>query len=251
MRKLLLSAALLIPGAALATSIVAVRTSKSFIIAADSKPTYRGAPGPSTVCKIYRTGKLYFAISGLDYDKGRNFFPSQLVAANFSDRQPFDRAVSRVQAAVTSALLAELNAMHSTDPATFRFTVRNRDVTSILLAEFRAGIPRAAGLEFQYVDSPAPRVKVNRIACPGDCPSGNQYFFLGEQAEARQFLKDHSRQPLNPRTLPESLVRLEAKSHPDDVGPPISVLRVTRIGPSWLANDSACPILVHPPARPR
>jgi hypothetical protein len=249
--RLALTGALLIPTVALATSIVAVRTPRSFVIAADSKPTYRGAPGPPSVCKIYRAGKLYFAISGLDSDSDRGFFPAQIVAAKFSETRTFAHSVASVERAVSAALLDELNAMRATDPQTFRFTIRNRDVTSILLAEFRAGVPRIAAREFQYVDSPAPGITVNRINCPGDCPAGNQYFFLGEQSEATQFVKNHRRETLDPRTVPESLVKLEARYHPDDVGPPVAVLRVDRRGPVWLAKGAGCPIVVSPPKSPR
>jgi hypothetical protein len=246
---LVLVIALLVPGASLATSIVAVRTPRSIIIAADSKPTYRGTPGPSTVCKIYRTGKLYFAISGLDYDEGRHFFPAQIVAANFSDASAFTRAVARVEFAVNAALVAELDALKSTDPQTFRFTTKNQAVASILLAEMRNEIPHHAAREFQYVESPSPHLEVRRITCPGNCPAGNEYVFLGEQSEATQFMKEHRREVLDPLTTPASLVRIEAKSHPNDVGPPVVVLRVNRRGATWLANDSACPIVVNPRAR--
>lgn len=251
MQRLLLAVFLLFPTFALATSIVAVRTPRSLVIAADSKATYRGAPGPPTVCKIYRTGRLYFAISGLDYDKGRNFVPAQIVAARFAEVGTFAHAIARVETAVHAALLDELTAMKASDPQTFRFTVKDRDVTSILFAEFRAGVPRMAAREFQYADSPAPHLTVNRITCPGDCPRGNQYFFLGEQAEATRFVRDHRRESLDPRTIAESLVKLEAKSHPDDVGPPIVLLRVDRRGPQWLSNNSDCPIVVNPPRRSR
>lgn len=237
---------LFVPSLALATSIVAVRTPRSIIIAADSKPTYRGTPGPPTVCKIYRTGRLYFAISGLDYDEARHFFPAQIVASNFSDAVPFNRAVARVESAVKAALLAELDTLKSSDPQTFRFTIKGHDVTSILLAEVRNGIPRLAAREFQYADSPSPHLKVNRITCPGNCPPGNEYVFLGDQAEASQFVKEHRREALNPLALPESLVSLEAKSHPSDVGPPIVVLRLSSRGARWISNDSACPVVLNP-----
>lgn len=242
----LILALFFVPGVALGTSIVAVRTPRSIIIAADSKPTYRGSPGPAIVCKIYRTGRLYFAISGLDYDEGRHFFPAQIIASSFSDALPFDRTVARVERAVRAALLAELDALKSSDPQTFRFTIKGYDVTSILLAEIRNGIPHLAAREFQYSESPSPHLLVNRITCPGRCPPGNEYVFLGEQTEASQFVKEHRREALNPLALPESLVRLEAQSHPNDVGPPIVVLRLSARGARWIANDSACPVVVNP-----
>lgn len=247
MRRLALAIVIFLPASALATSIVAVRTPHSFVIAADSKPTYRGIPGPPSVCKIYRTGKLYFAVSGLDYDEGRRFYPAQIIAAKFSDAVPFDRAVARVEGALKSALLNELAALKASDLPTFRFTIKNRDVTSILLAEFRNGVPRMAALEFEYIDALTPHIAISRVTCPGDCPAGNQFFFLGEQAEAAKFVKDHRHETLNPRTVPEALVRLEARAHPDDVGPPVAVLRVDRRGPTWLESDSSCPIVVNPP----
>jgi len=246
MRILALAAALIVPTAALATSIVAVRTSRSFIIAADSKPTYRGVPGPPKVCKIYRTGKLYFAISGLEYDKDRRFEPAQIIASKFSDTISFDRLAARVESAVKEALTKELEELRSSDPQTFRFTTKGSDITSILLAEIRRGVPHVAAREFKYSESPAPHLDVNRITCPGNCPRGNQYFFLGEQTDATQYVRDHRREVLDSRTVPAALVRLEAKSHPDDVGPPVVLLRVDNRGPHWLANESACPIVVTP-----
>jgi len=61
-----------------------MRTTTFVVIAADGKPTYRGVPGPATVCKIYQTDQTYFAIEGLEHDSARAFFPKDVIAHSFA-----------------------------------------------------------------------------------------------------------------------------------------------------------------------
>ena len=46
-----------------------IRGSDGFVTAADSKVTYKGngINGPTTACKIYRSGSLHFAIAGMRF----------------------------------------------------------------------------------------------------------------------------------------------------------------------------------------
>lgn len=239
----MLLVALSVPSIVLATAIVGVRTPDSFIIAADSKARYRGTPGPETVCKIYQTGRLYFAIAGLEHDAQRGFYPKNIIAANCTGSGSFGDIVDRIERAISSALLTELNRLKSEDPESYQFTLKEGgDALSILLAQIQDGAPYVAGRGFQYVQVPTPQISVGRITCPGDCPNGVELFFLGKQVEAKQFVNDHP-EGSKPIVLAKKLVEVETQSWPEDVGPPIVVLQVNSNGPVWVANDSGwCPV---------
>src|SRR5206468_12096100 len=107
LRKQIIFAGLLLPTVSFGTSIVAIRVPHFVVIAADSKATYRGEPGPATVCKIYQSGSLYFAIAGLEHDQERNFYPKTIIANSFSN-PVFATAAANVKQAMKDALRAEL-----------------------------------------------------------------------------------------------------------------------------------------------
>jgi len=240
----MLLASLSVTSVGMATTIIGVRTPDYFMIAADSKARYRGTPGPEKVCKIYQTGRLYFAIAGLEHDTQRGFYPKNIIAGNFIESDAFGDSVNRIERAITSALLTELSRLKSEDPEAYQFTLKEGDdALTILLAEIRHGTPYVAGRGFQYVQVTAPQVKVSRITCPGDCPNGVELFFLGKQAEAKQFVHDHPGENFDPIVRAKKLVEVETQSWPEDVGLPVVVLRVDSNGPVWVANDSGCPVI--------
>ena len=241
-RRLLSLALLLLPRSALATTIIAVRTSDFVIIATDSKATYLGSPGPPSVCKIYNSGSLYFAIAGLDHDTRRNFYVNAIVASNFSPAGKFDEQVARVERAVSAALLAELGRMRLEDPGTYAFTARSgKDVLSIVMAEWQDGIPHLAARGFSWTAIPVPGINIGRVTCPGDCSDGRELVSLGEKNAAEKFMHDNSGENFDLPSLATKLVQLEIADSPGDVGPPISEMRLDKDGATWISNDSGCP----------
>ncbi|MHB8754697.1 MAG: hypothetical protein ACYC92_07035 [Candidatus Acidiferrales bacterium] len=243
LRKLLLLAILFAPLTALATTIIAVRAPDFVVIATDSKATYRGRPGPPAVCKIDKSGALYFAVAGLDHDTRRNFYLKAIVAGNFSPAGNFDEQVTRVEHAVSQALLIELGRMRVEDPGTYAFTVRpGKEVASMVLAEMQKGTPHLAARGFSWTPNPAPSISISRVTCPGDCANGRELVSLGEKAAAVKFMHEISGENFDLPSLATKLVQLEIDDSPGDVGPPISEIRIDKSGATWLSNPSGCPI---------
>ncbi|MGH9864226.1 MAG: hypothetical protein ACRD4H_02305 [Candidatus Acidiferrales bacterium] len=233
----------LVPVSAVATTIIAVRTSDFVIIATDSKATYLGHPGPPTVCKIYNSGTLYFAVAGLDHDTHRNFYVNAIVAANFSPAGKFDEQVARVERAISQALVTELGRMRLEDPGTYAFTVRpGKDVVSIVMAEWEDGVPHLSARGFSWTAIPVPGINISRVTCPGDCSDGRELVSLGEKSAAEKFMHENSGENFDLPSLAMKLVQLEIADSPGDVGPPISELRLDKDGATWISNDSGCPV---------
>jgi hypothetical protein len=229
-------------------TIVAVRKPKSVIIAADSKPTYRGAPGPAVTCKIYRTGETYFAIEALEHDSVRGFYPRSDIAASFNPSDTFSMKLHSAQASVERSLLRDLLAMKSEDPDAFRWaTTDNHEPTiiSVIFAEFRDGVPYLGGFGLEFIDGSIPRIRGITFECPGiNCsPSGTLVLWGGNHAKAKEFI-EHTHGPTEERI--RTAIELEIAADPSKVGPPIVVLRIDAAGADWIANESGCPVQVVP-----
>lgn len=167
---------------------MAFRGPRYVVIAADSKPTYRGEQGPATICKIYQSGSLYFAIAGLEHDRERNFYAKTIVANSFSSAV-FPVAVENVKRVMKESLLRELLRMKTEDPDSYHWTLKDGgDILSVVLVEAQNEIPYVSGIGFQFADFPEPQITVSQMSCPGDdCPNGTLTLYLGRQSAAKRF----------------------------------------------------------------
>ena len=236
-----------------ATTLVCLRQKDVFVMGADSKATYRGKGinGPRTVCKVYRAGRVYFAISGLTNDRNTNFFPEKIVATSFSDNvASFNSNLQRMERALSDSLAIEMTGLKARDRDTFDQTQKDEgDTVAVLAAEMEGDHPVMGGAGFRYVDGTAPSIVIHRSICPGDCPRDEDVFYGGHhdsaQKMATEFYKSH-RTVTRPTKFVRELVEAEIRSSSKDVGPPITILRVDKSGPHWILNDSGCPIVVVP-----
>jgi hypothetical protein len=237
--------------AVLATAIVGIRVADSFVIAADSKVTYKGpdSRGPATLCKIYQSGPLYFALAGMAFDRNRGFFPEKIVADNFSATDSLISSMERIERMLSDSLKVEMKRLKTEDPGTFAYNQRpGVDILSIIAGEMVDGRAQMSGRGFKYVDEISP-VAITRLDCPGDCPTDVKFFFAGHSDAAintfNQFPHDGGT-VRTPVTDARKMIESEIQASPEDVGPPITILQVDKNGASWPSNDSGCPILVTP-----
>ncbi|MFZ0860036.1 MAG: hypothetical protein WCA27_22465 [Candidatus Sulfotelmatobacter sp.] len=255
MRKILSVLFVLLASVAVfATTLVGLRQKDLFVIGADSKATYRGKgiKGPETVCKIYQAGRVYFAISGLADDRNTNFFPGKIVANSFSDNAAsFNSNLQHMERALSDSLATEMTRLKARDRDAFDQTQKDEgDTVAVLAAEMEGDHPVMGGAGFRYVDGTAPSIVVHGSICPGDCPGDKDGVFYGGHYESAQkmameFYKSH-RTVTRPTKFVRGLVEAEIRSSSEEVGPPITILRVDKSGPHWILNDSGCPIVVVP-----
>jgi hypothetical protein len=232
--------------AAFATSIVAVRSPEFILIAADSKPTWKGRPGPSVVCKIYRTGALYFAVAGIDHDSGRGFYVKDLVAGGAESSGRFEAQVASVDEKISPRFLVEMKQMKAEDPDEYKFaSAEDGPQLTIAFAKFEEGAPYFAVRGFQYDDELLPRVKLSRADCPGaNCPQGVLLEYVGKSGYIKDYVAKHGGEKIGAEALARKLVELEIEEAPSTVGPPIELLRIDASGPYWISNEAGCPIVL-------
>jgi hypothetical protein len=232
----------------LATIVVGVRALDGFIIATDSKATYGPGiiKGPAAVCKIYQSGSLYFAIAGLANDRNRDFFPERIVASNFSAGDSLPRSMEKLEPAMSDALQVEMKRLKTEDPDAFAYSSRPKvDMLSIIAGEMVDDVPQMSGRSFGYISETA-TINISRMDCPGDCANGTMFFFAGKGELAINTAKNFPYPRLNLTEDARYLVNLEIQASPEDVGPPITILRVNKGGATWISNDIGCPIVAVP-----
>jgi hypothetical protein len=237
---------------AVATTLIGLRTPDGFIIAVDSKATYRGTgiKGSPTVCKIFQLGSLYFAVAGLAEDRSRKFSPERIVANNVSFADSLTHNMDMLERAFSDSLESEMEGLKAEDPDNFAFNQKPGVYTlSIMAGEMVRGSPQMSARGFMY-HARSPKITISRLDCPGeDCSTGTKFFFAGEADIAMNMAKDFFRSttPRDPVADARGMIEAEIQAVPENVGPPITILRVDKNGASWPSNDSGCPIVVTPP----
>jgi bifunctional DNA-binding transcriptional regulator/antitoxin component of YhaV-PrlF toxin-antitoxin module len=231
-----------------ATSIVVIRgvigSKWVVLIAADSKSQYIRGQGPATTCKIEPLKRGFLILTGYRTDF-KSFSIPVTVRKEFDAKGSFSEHVNRTTDAVRRAATVQLRKLRSGEPDAFKqiLTKQHGNVVAIALVDGDALAVR--GFRF---DEPA-RSVVAYLAedCPGkDCPKGNILRPLGKTAAIQKYLSEHHLGVItDPKQLAElarTLIELEVKDAPEDVGPPVEILQLDASGPRWISNDLGCPV---------
>jgi hypothetical protein len=243
-----LSLAVFAPRVATATSIVAVRTPDAVSISVDSEVHLSRGQGTRTLCKLYRFGNLYFAISGIDHDNRRGFSPKDIVAGNFAESDSFSSAIERIKRAAKLSLQVELERLKVEDKENFAYAVKSRELFGMVFAEMRDGVPNLGGFTLHYPPHSKAKLSLSdsQDTCPGSCRTGSQVLFLGYQDAAKQSLKEYvkSGKSMSADSVSRALVEAQLEATPADVGPPVITLKLDSNGATFTANEQGCPIEV-------
>jgi len=236
-----------------ATTIVGIRLQHGFVIAANGKPSYYGAgiKGSTTVCKLFRSGNFYFGIAGMAKDQNRNFFPERTIADSFSDSTSFESNVDRMELAISHSLKIEMKRLDIEDPAQFAFAMHKEGsdyLLTVIVGVMVGDSAHMAARAFKYIDGTNPDIKIDRLACPGDCSGENYAFSAGATAAADKALADSFKIPSwDPLETARKAVDSEIRASPETVGPPITILAVGNNGAVVdHSQQDSCPIEVEP-----
>ena len=230
-----------------ATTIVGIRTPEQVVIAADSMGTSRGYRIETVrpVCKIFTVKDAAFAIAGLVKDPVWNFDAENLTAGSLRRQGRLTETANDIAKRLTEMLGSYLERLKPGNPFLYSRLLKEEDgeITSILLTAYEEDQPVAIGIGFRATEGPGGRVGITttRVACPGDCPGGVMYFFLGERRAIDRYIAEQGRDRLLPAySGAPFLVQLAIDGESKRVGPPIDVVVIDRQGVSWPARKNGC-----------
>lgn len=231
------------------TSIIAVRTPDVAYIGADSR-ILQGPTRQFTGCKIEQIRGMFVTHAGIFSDPSTGWDLREDSKASVEKggtiREIADRFAARTQRALTTAVTR----LKVVDPAYFRRYCEGKHSPAVLFAGLENGIPVIAAHSFfietrkgQVVVTPDPAVD-----CPGDCPTGMTDLPLGNHDASD---KIYAATPHFWRVngfIPgiDKLITSEIAANPDEVGPPISILRIDKSGAHWEeGHQGLCPDIMH------
>ncbi len=247
-RSLFIAIAIALTAAAVeATTIVAVKTRKEIVIAADSKvtDTFGNATG-TTACKIAVSGNLAFAHAGFARDHTTGFDIREIVykALSGTSSETMSRRVESATAKVVEALAEELRELKRNSEITYREKIEGKVFLRLIFAGFEKKRPALLVRRFRLGLLPdgSTGIVVSNDDCGIDCNEDYVTRFIGETdaidglpEETQGFWKtglvDGARR----------LVEIEIRVRDEYVGPPIDILRILPKRAVWVQKKPDCP----------
>jgi hypothetical protein len=230
------------------TSVAVLTSADSIVAAVDSKEVNRQYLSDGTqvvddriACKVRRTGQFYVFIAGIS--RATDGFDALQAAGNlYRDSDTLDEFTARLMDGLPAHLSAILNVIRSADQAAFDRDFSGQDVLQMSLLGTDQGRPRAVIVTFRAVISESGRVAIepHRTSCMSDCKNPNSIYLLGMHDEADVFVHAHQEiagDTTTGRAL--QLIHMEYASHPEAVGGPETVVRVTGAG-AVMEQSGAC-----------
>jgi len=238
-------------GSCFATSVVAIRSPDSVVIAADSLTTIRHGAGKDTTgseCKIFRSGDIFFSFAGFYKDPDRGFDIVPIVSEALAESESFDESVDRAATAAVSGMKDEMRKIRKETPSSYDkyFAAQTAPLLQILFATYEDGVPKVTVYDIKKTAGPYADIELSydRKSCPGDCNVKDAYaFFLTDMRPIEQYLKRGKLQSMPPEKTARFLVDLVIKAHSPETGPPVDVLRIDGNGAAWVEHKAECPDL--------
>jgi hypothetical protein len=232
-----------------ATSIVAIRSPDSVVIAADSLLTIRKSTGDNTTrleCKIFQAGSIFFTFSGFYKDPERGFDIVPIVSDSLGRGESFSVAAERAAMAVINGMKDEVRKIRIEEPALYGkyFEAKTGPLLQILFATYEDGVPRVTVYDIRKTVGPTVDIAMSydRNSCPGDCNvQGTVAYFLTDKRPIEEYMKREKLMSMPPEKTAKFLVDLVIKAHTPDTGPPVDVLRIDGTGSAWVEHKAECP----------
>jgi hypothetical protein len=225
-----------------ATSIVIIRTPDHITVAADSM--IRTEYGHEMGCKIMHEGAVYFANAGI-VENDRTGFKVSTIAQTAIQQGSYDvkssaRLFSSMALAPFADALEELRSKHPDFYA--RYVKLGPQPLQVV---FMRGSPAPAFVVIYFTIESSPgapvRVKSHSQECPGNgCPNGSGVRLLGGNDAAQQASKMTGFWGEGEVEGAKKLVEAEILRAPDNVGPPVEMLRLDSTGPQWIYQKEQC-----------
>ncbi len=235
---------LMLPACTLATSVIAIRTaSKAIVLGGDSKVN---GSDSGLACKTNVANNVAYGYGGILSVSKAHFATSDIVRRNLKGSGSLATRVNAVEGEVTPQLVELLTKVKRDDPLGYEKQLSGQVVLEIVFAATEEHIPKIMAFYLKAETAPAKDGRVVLTAqwysCPGDCPDGTAYIALGFRDAADEDFAKHPSMlaQLGVERTVRHLIEDEVVSNPNEVGPPITILRLSDNGIEWVEDSEQC-----------
>lgn len=229
------------------TSIVIIMTGSEIWVGADSRLISVGNQQgvAAAVCKIHQFGCVFYVHAGLLKDTAGRYDPADVAKQAATGNRTVLGAAEAFQARVTTSLVTIAGELRAMNREYYQSKILNKAALQTAFFGVCGGTPRLTVRKFTIHEDARGEISasVERLDCPGDCPSGMTWAFLGESSAGNRFLDEYPGylQENGYRATLEMLIGQEARANPDLVSLPVDILHVGGSGAEWIQKKAGCP----------
>ena len=229
-----------------ATCIIVCRTPTAIYAGADGKHTLFSSSRSvaTTRCKMVKCGHLYFAAAGVTENPAYSYDIYRLAAEAGDAVGSMGQTISRIESLMTQPLSAVLASARDHHKEQYSQFLKFGPLHFVLFG-FENGVAVMSVRDYDAVVSAEGSItlRVNRDTSV-DVASGDYATYLGSNKAIRQFRSARPRFWLSTSPLNgiRKLIQMEIESNSEYVGPPISILEVTKEGARLVENKLHCPL---------
>ncbi len=226
------------------TTIVAIRTPEEIWIGADSKVTnVHNKSITKSVCKIKQVGRLFYAFAGFSNYTGSSYDLVSIVNKACRNNLSLSGKVKTFEKLIVPPLSKALKRIQINRPSYFAEEIQDKAVIQIVFAGIENGEPSffVRNIRVEDNDGNSPTITINEVSCPGDCEGGEMVVYLGHTEAIESFLETKdSFWEIGYAAGIRELITIQIEAEPDDVGPPIDMLRISNRGAKWIQKKPRC-----------
>jgi hypothetical protein len=219
-----------------ATILVAMSTNDRCIIGADGR-SIDPEGEVRRACKIRVATNCLFAVSGLASESITRYSVDKLVRHVCAEPGTLDDHARSADHSIRAPLGNAIVSLAANHPQFYRMRLENRPILELMLISNKLSAVNVIVLSYKYeID----RVELQKTArLPG--PQGNNLLICGEKQPARFYLQRHKEPDVfsRPVQFVRELMRQTLAAYPDEVGPPFTLLTISKTGFKW-SSLGAC-----------
>jgi len=228
------------------STVVAIRTPSEIYVGADSKLVAYGKDKKIelSICKIRQVDNLFFAQTGLVGDAAGGFNVAETVIKAHKHGDSISATVQAFEKMVVGPLTTMLQQFKRDQPDFYKKDLQRDSHFSIMFFGLENGTVVVYSRYFTATDpiNGSSKIEIQRKDCPGDCPTGTTYIFLGEQEAMNKFLDANPHySKIGWAPTIRKLIEIEIADKPDFVGYPIDIIRLNNKVTEWIQRKAECP----------
>jgi hypothetical protein len=233
------------------SSLFFATTREDYVIfAGDSKIT--NSDGTTTNrCKVHQGGSYFWAISG-DYEDTGGFDSVGVAMRAMQTNGRIEIKVEAFQQLLLDPLNQHISGVRLHAPQTYQGWLNGTPILEIVVVAIEDGIPKVSvwGVGLKRDGSLNPY----GTNCAPPTHGGPCEIVSGKNGAIRQWDREHPSEARqirqNPIETAQQFINLAIKATPAEVGPPISILKITASGADWIPGfKGLCPDVTSGPQR--
>lgn len=216
------------------TQIIVIVTDDWVALAADSRIVSPGT-SPSTKCKIRQTGRFLWAAARLDYDKITRFSVDDYFSNVERERLTASQLLESIGEKILPALKKELPVVERQAPDFYAKLVHNKgEILSLFVVDLNGERIEAYGKDFQVIGGDV--VPQRSHTCTPE--KLKPCLMLTNTPEVADYYRKHPEvRGGDLISAIDRLMEVAQAADPENIGPPFSILVVTKERTAWLRQN--------------